>query len=278
MSFNGDLYSTGGADVVMTTSGDMVKYESGARARLPIGTANQILQTKSSLPSWETVDLADTVLTTAGDVLYEDATPALARLPAGSLNDVLTMGASVPAWSAPAGGGKASKVAEATLTSTNQYLTLSFTSIPQADVAYLFGSIEGRKQNSYNTMNSRLNGLSTNTYTYQRSRIYNTSNTQFVTSANTSDISLYSNNSGDPIAVRFWWKINNILNSDGSVNTAYQVHYFHYEVSASNEMWHIGGWNSTAGETDYNQIQLIQFNSAGYLDRGSSIKLYKMEL
>lgn len=126
MSFNGDLYSTGGADVVMTTSGDMVKYESGARARLPIGTANQILQTKSSLPSWETVDLADTVLTTAGDVLYEDATPALARLPAGSLNDVLTMGATVPAWSAPAGGGAWTKMGSTTLTGTATTMSVTW--------------------------------------------------------------------------------------------------------------------------------------------------------
>jgi len=100
LGFNGDLYPTAGADVVMTTSGDMVKYQSGARARLGIGSANQILQVKSSLPSWETVDLADTVLTTAGDVLYENATPELARLPKGTQYNNLQMGASLPAWSA----------------------------------------------------------------------------------------------------------------------------------------------------------------------------------
>jgi len=71
LGFNGDLYSTGGASVVMTTSGDMVKYQSGARARLGIGSANQILQVKSSLPSWETISTADSVLTTQGDVLVE---------------------------------------------------------------------------------------------------------------------------------------------------------------------------------------------------------------
>jgi len=100
LGFNGDLYPTAGASVVMTTSGDMVKYESGARARLGIGSANQILQVKSSLPSWETVDLADTVLTTAGDLLYENATPELARLGAGTQYYNLQMGASLPAWSA----------------------------------------------------------------------------------------------------------------------------------------------------------------------------------
>jgi len=100
LGFNGDLYPTSGASVVMTTSGDMVKYQSGARARLGIGSANQILQVKSSLPSWETVDLADTVLTTAGDVLFENATPELARLPKGTQYYNLQMGSALPAWSA----------------------------------------------------------------------------------------------------------------------------------------------------------------------------------
>jgi len=100
LGFNGDLYPTAGASVVMTTSGDMVKYQSGARTRLGIGSANQILQVKSSLPSWETVDLADTVLTTAGDVLFENATPELARLPKGTQYNNLQMGSALPAWSA----------------------------------------------------------------------------------------------------------------------------------------------------------------------------------
>ena len=89
LGFNGDLYPTAGASVVMTTSGDMVKYESGARARLGIGSANQILQVKSSLPSWETVDLADTVLTTQGSILYENVS-GLAELGFGTTGDVLT--------------------------------------------------------------------------------------------------------------------------------------------------------------------------------------------
>jgi len=100
LGFNGDLYPTAGADVVMTSSGDMVKYQSGARARLGIGSANQLLQVKSSLPSWETVDLADTVLTTAGDVLFENATPELARLAAGTQYYNLQMGSALPAWAA----------------------------------------------------------------------------------------------------------------------------------------------------------------------------------
>ncbi len=98
MSYNGDLYPNN-AEAVMSTKGDMVDFDT-QRQRLGIGSANQILQVKSSLPSWETVDLADTVLTTAGDVLIENATPELARLAAGTQYNNLQMGATLPAWSA----------------------------------------------------------------------------------------------------------------------------------------------------------------------------------
>jgi hypothetical protein len=53
LGFNGDLYPSAGASVVMTTKGDMVDYNT-ERQRLGIGTANQILQVKSGLPSWQT--------------------------------------------------------------------------------------------------------------------------------------------------------------------------------------------------------------------------------
>ena len=101
MSFDGDLYPTAGATSVMNTKGDMVDFDT-IRQRLAIGSANQLLQVKSSLPSWETVPLADTVLTTAGDILYENATPALARLASGTQYNTLQMGATLPAWSASA--------------------------------------------------------------------------------------------------------------------------------------------------------------------------------
>ena len=54
MGYNGDLYPSAGASVVMTTKGDMVDYNT-ERQRLGIGTANQILQVKSNLPTWSTV-------------------------------------------------------------------------------------------------------------------------------------------------------------------------------------------------------------------------------
>jgi len=98
LSFNGNQYASAGASVVMSVKGDMVRYDS-ARERLGIGTANQILQVKSSLPSWETVPLADTVLTTQGDVLYQDAS-GLQRLGYSTDGYVLTTkgAAADPVW------------------------------------------------------------------------------------------------------------------------------------------------------------------------------------
>jgi len=104
MSFSGDLYPSAGATSVLTTKGDLVDFDT-IRQRLAIGSANQILQVKSNLPSWETVPLADTVLTTAGDVLYENATPELARLGIASNGDVLTLAGGLPSWATPSAGG-----------------------------------------------------------------------------------------------------------------------------------------------------------------------------
>jgi hypothetical protein len=44
------------------------------------------------------------VLTTAGDILYENGTPANARLPIGSSGQVLTVVSGEPAWAAASGG------------------------------------------------------------------------------------------------------------------------------------------------------------------------------
>ena len=51
MGFNGDLYPTAGADVVMTTTGDLVRYDS-ERERLGIGSTNQVLTVVGGLPAW----------------------------------------------------------------------------------------------------------------------------------------------------------------------------------------------------------------------------------
>jgi hypothetical protein len=44
-------------------------------------------------------------LTTAGDIIYENNTPAPARLPIGSSGQVLTVSGGLPSWQTPGGGG-----------------------------------------------------------------------------------------------------------------------------------------------------------------------------
>ena len=51
MGFNGDLYQESGADVVMTTKGDVVRFDS-ERERLGIGSTNQVLTVVAGLPAW----------------------------------------------------------------------------------------------------------------------------------------------------------------------------------------------------------------------------------
>ena len=55
MGFNGDLYPTAGADVVMTTTGDLVRYDS-ERERYGIGSSGQVLAVQSNLPTWIDAD------------------------------------------------------------------------------------------------------------------------------------------------------------------------------------------------------------------------------
>ena len=100
MGFNGDLYPTAGASSVLSTKGDIVRYNT-ERERYGIGSAGQVLQVASSLPTWSTINLADSVLTTQGDVLYEGAS-ALARLgQSTNFHTLATKGAGAnPAWQA----------------------------------------------------------------------------------------------------------------------------------------------------------------------------------
>ena len=74
MGFNGDLYATGGASVVMTTKGDMVDYDS-ERQRLGIGSTNQVLTVTAGLPAWE--DAGHVKQTRALEVACGDETTAI---------------------------------------------------------------------------------------------------------------------------------------------------------------------------------------------------------
>jgi hypothetical protein len=55
LGFNGDLYPSAGASVVMTTKGDMVDYNT-ERQRLGIGSSGQVLAVQSNLPTWIDAD------------------------------------------------------------------------------------------------------------------------------------------------------------------------------------------------------------------------------
>jgi len=88
MGFNGNLYAR--ATEVITTQGDLRRGDSaGNPERLAIGSANQVLQSDGSTESWVTLSTGATVLTTQGDILYEDAS-GLARLGAGTAGKFLT--------------------------------------------------------------------------------------------------------------------------------------------------------------------------------------------
>ena len=93
MSFSGDLYPTAGANVVMTTKGDVVRYDS-QRERLGIGSTNQVLTVTAGLPAWE--DAGHVTQSRALEVACSDETTAITvadnlikfRMPFGlELND-----------------------------------------------------------------------------------------------------------------------------------------------------------------------------------------------
>jgi len=51
LGFNGDLYPTAGATVVMSTKGDLARYNT-ERERLGIGSTNEVLTVVAGLPAW----------------------------------------------------------------------------------------------------------------------------------------------------------------------------------------------------------------------------------
>ena len=74
MSFDGDLYPTAGANVVMTTKGDLVDYDT-SRQRLGIGSTNQVLTVTAGLPAWE--NAGHVTQTRALEVACGDETTAI---------------------------------------------------------------------------------------------------------------------------------------------------------------------------------------------------------
>jgi len=69
------------------------------------GTNTYVLQTDGSGNTSWVAQSGGTPLSVAGDLLYENSTPAPARLGIGSTNQVLTVIGGLPAWANSAGGG-----------------------------------------------------------------------------------------------------------------------------------------------------------------------------
>jgi len=114
-------------------------YSSGvALQELTVGGANTVLQIAAGLPSWQTLPLASSVLTTAGDLLEMDNTPSLARIPAGNLNDVLTMGATLPQWSPVTSSSVYELIDYTRVGASTTTIDTTFTNIPGDDLTELY--------------------------------------------------------------------------------------------------------------------------------------------
>ena len=76
-------------------------------AALDLQIANNLSDVASAATAFKNIS----PLTTAGDIIFENATPAPARLAIGSTGNVLTVVAGLPAWAPPATSGTVSSVA-----------------------------------------------------------------------------------------------------------------------------------------------------------------------
>jgi len=271
LGYNGDLYPTAGADVVMTTSGDLVKFTT-ARARLPIGSANQILQVKSSLPSWQTVPLADTVLTTSGDILFENNTPELARLPKGSDADVLTLSSGLPSWSAPSSGGMGSLVNSTTLGSDANDITTTFTAIPQSGISTIRCVANGDFSGTGGSLSLQVNGLTTSTYEYTQLGTYDGTSLDINTKTGHAFYKLFVGTNA-PFYSTFDVSCNTVTDTINIQSLTGQS-----DTSANSGVYTVQGSNSTASQTSITGIKLYIDSGSINLLQGTTLSIYKMTI
>jgi len=129
LGFNGDLYPTAGATSVMTTKGDVVRYDS-QRERYGIGSTNQVLQVSSGgLPAWQTLSAGATAETdnaaltsnfTSTDTSFADVTGLVITI--SDITDGKTMIAETTTIKRADGAGSMEIVLEddsSVITSTN---------------------------------------------------------------------------------------------------------------------------------------------------------------
>jgi hypothetical protein len=130
-----DLYAlantaaSGGFINPMTSAGDLIDGGTGGAAqRLGIGSSGQVLTVSGGAPAWETPSPA-LPLTTLGDIVYENATPAPARLPGNTsaVKNFLTQTGTGSVSAAPAWGTIAAADLPSASTSTQGAVILDGT-------------------------------------------------------------------------------------------------------------------------------------------------------
>jgi len=263
MSFDGDLYPTSGAAKVMTTKGDIVRYDS-QRERYGIGSTNQVLSVTAGLPAWKTLTLADSVLTTAGDILYENNTPELARLAKGSDGDVLTLASGLPSWASSSGGGALELLGSNAATSDTTNLNVSGLSVSSPDS--VFCTYVGNFDDSQD-LGIQVNGIT--------GSVYNQSGVESRTSG---VVRVADSNQ------TFWDAIaNNIASAEKGCSQ------FRIFCNPSSELLNclvLGGGdegtvqmsceNSTASTTTITQVRLISSGAGNNIRDGSVLNVYKV--
>jgi len=95
------LHLTGG-----TLTGNLTLDSTLTDGSASVGTSGQVLSSTGSATQWINNPAGFTnPMTTAGDLIYEDSTPAPARLGIGTSGYVLTVVSGLPAWAPASGGG-----------------------------------------------------------------------------------------------------------------------------------------------------------------------------
>ena len=120
MFYNGTAWEPVGSGTVTSVAASVPSFlsisgspitSSGTLAISYSGTALPIANGGTGATSAASAFINLSPLTTAGDIIYENSSPAPARLAIGSTGQVLTVVAGLPAWSAPATSGTVTSVA-----------------------------------------------------------------------------------------------------------------------------------------------------------------------
>jgi len=155
--------------IASLANGDMTYSNGAALQALSIGGANTVIQSVGGIPSWQTLPLASSVLTTAGDVLMMNNVPELARLGAANNGDVMTLSGGLPSWATPTGG--IWTAVTATASSLQSELAVTITGNP--DIIQILYNVCGDNSTT-SILGVRLNNDSSTTYNSRVMGFYTT--------------------------------------------------------------------------------------------------------